>query len=266
MKNFALIILMSLIMWGCEENTTIAEPMDGDDDGISDSVDNCDNVPNPTQENADGDNFGDACDNCPSVATVLNDPCPDDEGPADADGDGIPDDTDNCPDVANGDQADRNNNQRGDACDDTDADGHVDLFDNCPDDFNPGQEDSDGDNIGDMCDVEEVTVASLTTNCRPSLVEARIDCRGRVEDDQGFERDECAATWRWDLLEGGGIIDEPKFSQEVSFFPSPGCGTYSVRLHVDLADTQSLVCLTDQRQPEREVEQVEIIVDICPSP
>lgn len=35
---------------------------DSDNDGISDSVDNCVNNPNPLQENLDGDEFGDVCD------------------------------------------------------------------------------------------------------------------------------------------------------------------------------------------------------------
>ena len=41
-----------------------AAPGDLDGDGIPDIGDNCPNVANPLQENADGDTLGDACDKC----------------------------------------------------------------------------------------------------------------------------------------------------------------------------------------------------------
>ena len=37
-------------------------PVDSDDDGIADDVDNCPSTPNPGQTNNDGDGDGDACD------------------------------------------------------------------------------------------------------------------------------------------------------------------------------------------------------------
>ena len=55
---------------------------DSDSDGISDSEDNCSQIPNPGQENSDGDSHGNICDNCPQA---------DNENQADADGDGIGD-------------------------------------------------------------------------------------------------------------------------------------------------------------------------------
>ena len=51
---------------------------DSDNDGISDSADNCQTVSNAAQTNTDGDSMGDACD-------------------TDDDGDGISDSTDDCP-------------------------------------------------------------------------------------------------------------------------------------------------------------------------
>jgi hypothetical protein len=41
-------------------------PRDTDSDGVRDSIDNCDNVPNPGQEDADSDGIGDACDDTPN--------------------------------------------------------------------------------------------------------------------------------------------------------------------------------------------------------
>ncbi|XP_013162547.1 PREDICTED: cartilage oligomeric matrix protein [Papilio xuthus] len=120
---------------GWAGNGTVCGP-DRDLDGYPDhklpcnevhcKADNCPEVSNSGQEDADGDGIGDSCD-------------------ADADGDGIPNIPDNCPLVANPDQLDRDedrSDKRGDACD------------NCPRRYNPGQEDADRDGIGDLCDTD----------------------------------------------------------------------------------------------------------------
>ncbi|MFT4518138.1 MAG: hypothetical protein ACI9JM_000515 [Halioglobus sp.] len=78
---------------------TVAEDLnDTDQDGLSDSSDNCPSATNPGQENSDftGDG-GDACD-------------------SDDDDDGLEDLQDNCPTIANPDQADSNGDGIGDAC------------------------------------------------------------------------------------------------------------------------------------------------------
>ncbi|MBI5507865.1 MAG: thrombospondin type 3 repeat-containing protein [Deltaproteobacteria bacterium] len=77
--------------------------------------------------------------------------------PKDADQDGVLDDSDNCPLVANADQADQDQNGRGDACQvgsdpDEDGDGVADSLDNCRTRANPDQADADADGVGDACD------------------------------------------------------------------------------------------------------------------
>ncbi len=95
--------------------------LDFDGDGVVDTQDNCPKVFNPIrpvdhgiQADMDKDGVGDACDICPAG----------DEGNAclkakeeDRDHDLIPDYKDNCPLQANSDQADFDQDGRGDACD-----------------------------------------------------------------------------------------------------------------------------------------------------
>jgi hypothetical protein len=75
----------------------------------------------------------------------------------DLDGDGVPNAADDCPFIVDPDQADRDGDGLGDACDrtdddDVDGDGRLNADDNCPFVANPEQADGDGDGFGDACD------------------------------------------------------------------------------------------------------------------
>jgi hypothetical protein len=93
---------------------------DSDADGVSDVLDNCPVIYNPSQTDVDGDNHGDDCDNCPNASNptqhdtdgdALGDACD-----PDIDGDGVTNGADNCPTVPNADQLDTDQNGIGDAC------------------------------------------------------------------------------------------------------------------------------------------------------
>ena len=105
----------------------------------------------------------------PSLLPTLQNlpPCPTDN-PAcrhrilDTDNDSIADVEDNCLTIANANQADRDNDDYGDACDDlpddatehrdTDNDSTGDNSDNCPTIYNLNQDNDDGDDYGNACD------------------------------------------------------------------------------------------------------------------
>ena len=91
---------------------------DGDGDGVADGDDNCPEIFNPVrpfeslQGDADQDGIGDVCDICP---LDNDDACAGLEG-NDLDADGVPNGDDNCPLTPNGNQADADEDGKGDAC------------------------------------------------------------------------------------------------------------------------------------------------------
>ncbi len=162
-----------------------ADVLDRDGDGVPDSVDNCPAVFNPirptdhprVQSDLDGDGVGDACDAWPTCSEntasclTLN--------AHDRDNDGVPNFFDNCPNDVNPDQADRDRDGLGDACDpcddatDQDGDGIGDACDPCPQD---GQNE---DGLG--CSLPVTPISEIrNTHINGTLKEDLIKIQGVV--------------------------------------------------------------------------------------
>ena len=173
----------------------VIEVTDTDGDGVDDDTDNCPDVPNLDQADADGDGLGDLCDD-------------------DRDGDEVTNDLDNCPDLPNPDQLDLDGDGLGDACDDdidgdgllnaqeltqgtdaarpdTDADGLLDGADNCPTVPDRLAIDTDNDGRGDACDLDDDG---------DGVLDWADNCVRTVNADQG---DACVND-----IDGDGVADD----------------------------------------------------------
>ncbi len=116
---------------------------DGDGDSVPDNQDVCPRDPGPKPSgcpDSDGDGLVDNEDACPSQAGPRPSGCPE----RDSDGDGVLDRSDACPNMSG---------EGPDGCPgDADRDGVPDARDNCPIDRNPDQADRDRDGAGNACD------------------------------------------------------------------------------------------------------------------
>ena len=120
--------------------------LDGDNDLVPDDCDPC---PLDSADDGDGDGICDSDDVCPGFDDNIDtdndgiadgcDPCPADN-PDDPDGDGICTQSDYCPN---------------DPLNDDDHDTVCYAEDNCPNTSNEDQADKDEDGIGDACDTED---------------------------------------------------------------------------------------------------------------
>jgi hypothetical protein len=134
---------------------------DDDGDNVPAFKDNCPDISNPDQDDADADGVGDSCDE-------------------DDDGDGVVDTEDNCPYHPNSLQYD------------WDGDGVGDECDNCFMAFNPDQVDLNENGLGDVCDpyccVGRVGDANGDGGIDPSIgdVSAIIDAKFIAETCSGI--------------------------------------------------------------------------------
>ena len=126
---------------------------DRDDDGVKNQVDNCVNDKNTDQANQDNDKYGDVCDLCPTVAADEHDTDGDKKADAcdeDIDDDGVLNELDCIPPLCNGNDNCPYHSNTDQR--DFDGDGWGDACDNCPEISNEEQADQDENGIGDVCD------------------------------------------------------------------------------------------------------------------
>ncbi len=168
---------------------------DPDDDGIPDSCDNADDVPNELQGDIDDDGIGDAIDLCPIVRSTSG-------NGGDSDDDGIGNDCDVCRRPV-----DQYN------VDDSSPIAFRMLVDN-----NPTQLDSDGDGIGDACD-NCITVANcgdygLSQPWSPGDPIELQEPQCQADDDDDMIGDACLALFADGAAAAVGLGDDDDLDQD----------------------------------------------------
>jgi len=152
---------------------------------------------------------------------------------SDLDSDGISDALDNCPSAANPDQADKDGDGLGNACDaDDDNDGVLDGSDNCPLEINPDQGDADGDGQGNPCDLvydNTPPVAGDIVVVGSGIVPVGSTVSASVAFTDINHDDAYTVTWNWgDGPDWGGDINSStRVASGSHLYSTPG--VYTVR-------------------------------------
>jgi PKD repeat protein len=226
-----------------DSETTVSESLiitvgekDSDDDGVSDTTDNCVNTPNANQEDADGDNVGDACDDCPGdPLKIVPGVCGCRVAETDSDTDGTPNCIDGCP-------ADVNKTEAGIcgcgiADNDSDTDGTPDCIDECPNDKDKiavgecgcgvPETDTDNDGTPDCLDLQ-LEANIISPDSEHSIYEGdSIDFQGAVTSGNP------PYTYSWDfqneaelstLQNPSGVVFNKKGTYSVTFIVADNDG------------------------------------------